>query len=112
MKQFNSVSVSFNLLPPFAYMVYYSILLMSQLTDNSSSEYVTTADGSLVITASAVKTTYTEWDEKDAQYKTLTKNYTSGMVQSWNKFCFTGGILEMSIELPGEANSGGIHLFS
>lgn len=95
-----------------AYMVYYSILLMSQLTDNSSSEYVTTADGSLVITARAVKTTYTEWDEKDAQYKTLTKNYTSGMVQSWNKFCFTGGILEMSIELPGEANSGGIHLFS
>lgn len=31
-----------------------------------------------------------------------------GMVQSWNKFCFTGGILEMSIHLPGEPNSGGL----
>jgi beta-glucanase (GH16 family) len=29
------------------------------------------------------------------------------MIQSWNKFCFTGGILEMAIELPGHAYSGG-----
>ena len=36
------------------------------------------------------------------------KNYTSGMIQSWNKFCFTGGILEISIELPGKADSVGI----
>lgn len=25
-----------------------------------------------------------------------TKNYQSGMVQGWNKFCFTGGIIEIS----------------
>lgn len=37
----------------------------------------------------------------------LTKNYTSGMVQTWNKFCFTGGVLELSIKLPGHADSGG-----
>jgi len=54
-----------------------------------------------------VKTTYKEWNEGKAKYETLTKNYTSGMIQSWNKFCFTGGILEMSIELPGEVDSGG-----
>ena len=30
------------------------------------------------------------------------------MIQSWNKFCFTGGILEMSIRLPGKASSGGM----
>ena len=30
------------------------------------------------------------------------------MVQSWNKFCFTGGVLEMSIKLPGHAHSGGL----
>jgi beta-glucan synthesis-associated protein KRE6 len=30
------------------------------------------------------------------------------MVQSWNKFCFTGGVLEMSIKLPGHATSGGL----
>ncbi len=55
----------------------------------------------------AVKTNYVEWDRGEEKYQTLTKNYTSGMIQSWNKFCFTGGILEMSIELPGEVDSGG-----
>lgn len=27
--------------------------------------------------------------------------YRSGMLQSWNKFCFTGGYVEVSISLPG-----------
>eukprot|EP00598_Pedospumella_elongata_P002282 CAMPEP_0184971486 /NCGR_PEP_ID=MMETSP1098-20130426/3712_1 /TAXON_ID=89044 /ORGANISM="Spumella elongata, Strain CCAP 955/1" /LENGTH=503 /DNA_ID=CAMNT_0027493617 /DNA_START=31 /DNA_END=1542 /DNA_ORIENTATION=- len=75
---------------------------------NSSSEYVTTGGGSLLIMTKAVKTNYVEWDSGAKQYQALTKNYTSGMIQSWNKFCFTGGILEMSIELPGEVDSGGL----
>jgi beta-glucanase (GH16 family) len=29
------------------------------------------------------------------------------MIQTWNKFCFTGGILELSIKLPGKSDSGG-----
>lgn len=42
-------------------------------------------------------------------YKKNTKNYTSGMVQSWNKFCFTGGVLELSVQLPGgSANASGL----
>ena len=36
-----------------------------------------------------------------------TKNYTSGMVQTWNKFCFTGGVLELSLQLPGPIDGGG-----
>ena len=28
-------------------------------------------------------------------------NYTGGMMSSWNKFCFTGGLLEASVSLPG-----------
>jgi hypothetical protein len=32
----------------------------------------------------------------------LTKNYQSGMVKGWNKFCFTGGIVEVSAKLPGQ----------
>jgi len=60
-----------------------------------------------LIMTKAVKTNYVEWDRGEGKYQTLTKNYTSGMIQSWNKFCFTGGILEMSIELPGEVDSGG-----
>lgn len=38
--------------------------------------------------------------------KHKTKNYQSGMIQGWNKFCFTGGIIEMSAQLPGKWNIG------
>jgi beta-glucanase (GH16 family) len=34
-------------------------------------------------------------------------NKTSGMVQSWNKFCFTGGYAEFAIKLPGNAVDSG-----
>ncbi|RDW82075.1 putative glucan synthase subunit KRE6 [Coleophoma cylindrospora] len=34
-------------------------------------------------------------------------NYRSGMLQSWNKLCFTGGRLEASISLPGSGNTTG-----
>ncbi|GIM02208.1 hypothetical protein Vretimale_7129 [Volvox reticuliferus] len=33
--------------------------------------------------------------------------YTSGMLQGWNKFCFTGGYLEARIKLPGDDQHGG-----
>ena len=32
----------------------------------------------------------------------------TAMIQTWNKFCFTGGVLELSIKLPGHAYSGGL----
>eukprot|EP01036_Dinobryon_divergens_P023593 gene23593-31955_t len=75
---------------------------------NSSEEYVTTKDGSLVISVKAVKTKWTEWDQNNLKPIERTKNYTSGMVQSWNKFCFTGGVLQMAIRLPGRHDSGGL----
>jgi hypothetical protein len=59
--------------------------------------HVTTKDGHLVITM-----------EKK------TKNgyeYTSGMLQSWNKFCFTGGYIEVSVSLPGTAQNVGFVSF-
>ena len=28
-------------------------------------------------------------------------NFQGGMLSTWNKFCFTGGILEASVSLPG-----------
>lgn len=34
-------------------------------------------------------------------------NYRSGMLQSWNKTCFTGGMLEASISLPGRGDTVG-----
>ncbi|CAO1629954.1 unnamed protein product [Parajaminaea phylloscopi] len=33
--------------------------------------------------------------------------FQSGMVQSWNKFCFQGGYIEMSAILPGSVNAQG-----
>ena len=35
-------------------------------------------------------------------------NYRSGMLQSWNKMCFTGGHLEASISLPGSGDTEGL----
>jgi beta-glucan synthesis-associated protein KRE6 len=34
--------------------------------------------------------------------------YTSGMMTTWNKFCFTGGLIETSISLPGANNIAGM----
>ena len=31
-------------------------------------------------------------------------DYRSAMIQSWNKFCFTGGLVEVSVQLPGNTN--------
>jgi len=45
---------------------------------------------------------------------TLTKkqthglNYEGGLVSTWNKFCFTGGLVETSVTLPGYNNIVGL----
>jgi hypothetical protein len=36
------------------------------------------------------------------------KHYRSAMVQGWNKFCFTGGVLEIRAKLPGRFDVGGL----
>lgn len=58
-----------------------------------SPEAITTKGGNLVITL-------TEQLNHDL-------NFQSGMLQSWNKLCFTTGILEVSISLPGSGNVPG-----
>ncbi len=80
--------------------------------DNGSVEYVTTKNGHLVITTRAAPTQYEVFNDGSNPLQggsmTVTKNYTSGMVMSWNKFCFTGGILEVSLQLPGDGQSSGL----
>lgn len=34
-------------------------------------------------------------------------NYSSGMLQGWNQFCFTGGYIEVAINLPGRPDVQG-----
>eukprot|EP01031_Cornospumella_fuschlensis_P035084 gene35084-42493_t len=36
------------------------------------------------------------------------KTYQSGMLQGWNKFCFTGGVVEVRARLPGKYNIAGL----
>jgi hypothetical protein len=70
---------------------------------------VTTEDGFLTITTRAEKTFWQDWDNDKMVYVTSSKNYTSGMLQSWNKMCFTGGVLELAVQLPGgRANASGL----
>lgn len=35
-------------------------------------------------------------------------DYKGGMMSSWNKFCFTGGLIEVSVVLPGANNIAGL----
>ncbi|KZP22000.1 glycoside hydrolase family 16 protein [Athelia psychrophila] len=55
---------------------------------------ITTANGSLEITLS--------------EKQTHGLDYQGGMMSSWNKFCFTGGMVEMAVVLPGAPNIAGL----
>lgn len=55
---------------------------------------VTTKDGALQITLSNIET--------------HGLNYEGGMIMSWNKFCFTGGYLEVNVSLPGTSDVYGL----
>ncbi|VDB99595.1 unnamed protein product [Peniophora sp. CBMAI 1063] len=55
---------------------------------------ITTKDGALEITLS-----------KKPQHDL---NYTGGMMSTWNQFCFTGGIVEVAVTLPGSPDVSGL----
>ena len=64
---------------------------------------VRTNNGVLTITPKAKSVTFDALNDDTKKYHKKTKHFTSGMIQSWNKFCFTGGIVEVRAKLPGEA---------
>ena len=74
----------------------------------NSSTVTTTPDGMLTISSVLESTSWTHYDALKKVYKQETKHFKSGMVQSWDKFCFTGGILEVDVILPGEPDIGGL----
>ncbi|CAK4682279.1 hypothetical protein AeMF1_004220 [Aphanomyces euteiches] len=47
---------------------------------------------------------FNQWLEKPA-YEYGQMHYTGGMMQSWNKFCMQGGLIEVSAKLPGAINT-------
>jgi beta-glucanase (GH16 family) len=58
---------------------------------------ITTKNGSLKITLSDVSANPVHG-----------MNYTGGLMSTWNKFCFTGGIVEAAVTLPGANNVVGL----
>lgn len=41
------------------------------------------------------------------EHRSHNKNFRSGMLNSWNKFCFTGGRVEVAVTLPGTNDVSG-----
>ncbi len=73
-----------------------------------SSEAISTKDGHLEISTSATDTTVVGFDDVNLRNKKVVKHFKSGMIQSWDKFCFTGGIIEARVRLPGRHDTGGL----
>ncbi|KAJ7204307.1 beta-glucan synthesis-associated protein-domain-containing protein [Mycena haematopus] len=66
---------------------------------------VTTKNGALEITLS--KCAFPFFPPL-THFTFITTSCTGGMISSWNKFCFTGGILLSSVTLPGTSNVLGL----
>ncbi|KAF8633820.1 hypothetical protein AX15_001232 [Amanita polypyramis BW_CC] len=47
-------------------------------------------------------------DKVDSPANNHNLNYRSAMLQTWNKFCFSGGLIEASVTLPGSNNIPGL----
>ncbi|KAF8625530.1 hypothetical protein AX15_005334 [Amanita polypyramis BW_CC] len=66
---------------------------------------VTTRGGALVITMDSADTTQAGLTPNSTAPFTPANNhnlnYRSGMLQSWNKFCFTAGYIEVAVTFPG-----------
>jgi beta-glucanase (GH16 family) len=73
-----------------------------------SRDAVVTSGGFLNISTVNEDVDVPYWDDHSRSVKHTTKTYASGMVQGWNKFCLSGGIVEVSAALPGTAYVGGL----
>ena len=64
--------------------------------------------GELEITSEAYDTDVIGFDDVKRKRTRVTKHFRSAMLQSWNKFCLTGGIIEAKVTMPGKPNVGGL----
>eukprot|EP00536_Pseudo-nitzschia_multiseries_P015702 jgi/Psemu1/247059/estExt_Genewise1.C_9340014 len=69
---------------------------------------VKTKNGLLQIITERKENSYRAFNEKTKKFYSDKKHVQSGMVQGWNKFCFTGGIVEFRAKLPGSPRIGGL----
>ena len=73
-----------------------------------NSSTISTKNGNLVIKTTNEDTKWRGWNPYKKRYETMKRHFKSGMLQSWNKFCFTGGILEIDVHFPGAHDIGGL----
>jgi beta-glucanase (GH16 family) len=62
----------------------------------------------LNITTELKENLYKAFDEDTKKFFADSKHIQSAMLQGWNKFCITGGIVEFSAKLPGDPFIGGL----
>jgi len=72
------------------------------------SENAITTNGVLNITTNLKDNDYKAFNEDTKKFYLDTKHVQSAMLQGWNKFCMTGGIVEYSAKLPGQGSIGGL----
>jgi len=68
----------------------------------------TNDEGELVIQSQPKNTEVVGFNDRKGEKEVVTKHFKSAMIQSWNKFCFTGGVIETKVILPGKAHVGGL----
>jgi len=68
----------------------------------------TNEDGELIVKTEAADTEVIGYNDVKRKKEHVTKHFKSAMLQSWNKFCFTGGIVEAEVILPGKSSIGGL----
>jgi len=71
-------------------------------------ENAKTEGGLLKIKTEMKENPYRAFNEKTKKFYNDKKYIQSAMLQGWNKFCFTGGIVEFSAKLPGSPRIGGL----
>lgn len=74
----------------------------------TSNNVRTNDEGELEIVAEIGDTDVIGFDDVKRKNTLITKHFKSGMLQGWNKFCFTGGIVEAEVTLPGYSYIGGL----
>jgi len=73
-----------------------------------NSSRVSTEGGYLKINTRYEKTKWNYLNVTSRKYTPMERTIASGMLQGWNKFCFTGGIVEVDVIFPGIPNIGGL----
>lgn len=73
-----------------------------------NSSQVRTKDGVLSIETIRQDSKWVEYNPDSGVRTSFERFYQSGMVTTWNKFCFTSGMVEISFQLPGDPNRGGL----